>query len=334
MRSSTSNSDMTRWLGIGLVALAIWAVGATVYERQLRNVGHRPSVIDTPQLWAQERSRIYGDQTMVFIGASRTLYGIDLATVKVVMPHTRPLMLAMDGRYPLATLKALAGDPEFNGTLVVDVDAQGLSSHHWDDQAIYNRYFEDEWTLSWSLHRWLLSLFQRHWTLLNPRLGWLPMSKSWLRMAPPPFVAHDAISTRREGYLDFDRVDEAGLAQMFRADLASELQKHPPPPADDWLKTLSPVSDWVRRIEARGGKVIFFVPPVSGYQAALIEAAYPRPLYWQRFIDHYQLHGWHYLDDDELLDVILLPDDSHVDGSQKDAYTRRLLSNLQREGLL
>ena len=334
MPSFTSNSDLTRWLGAGVLALIVWAAGVIAYERQLRSVGHLPTVIDTPQLWAQERSRVYGDQALVFIGASRTLYGIDLGTVEAMVPESNAVMLATDGRYPMVTLRALAADPEFNGTLVVDTDAQGLSLHHWDDQTKYNRYFTGEWTPSGSVHRWLLSPLQSRWTLLSPRLGWLPMSKSWLGIAPPPFVAHDSLSVRREGYLNLDRVDAAGLARMFKADLERELEKHPPPPAEAWLKMLAPVSDWVRRIEARGGRVVFFVPPVSGYQAALIEAAYPRARYWQRFIDQYQLRGWHYLDDEGLLDEITLPDDSHVDAAQKAAYTQRLLANLQREGLL
>jgi len=35
-----------------------------------------------------------------------------------------------------------------------------------------------------------------------------------------------------------------------------------------------------------------------------------------------------------LLSEIHLPDDSHVDASQKGAYTQWLLGNLRREGLL
>ena len=330
----TSSSEMVRWLGAGLLALIVWAVGVIAYERHLRSEGHLPTVIDTPQLWAQERSRVYGDQALVFIGASRTLYGIDLDTAEAMMPQSNAVMLALNGRYPLATLQALAADVDFTGTLLVDVDARGLTEYNWDAQAERNRYFANDWTPSWYVHRRLLSPLQRHWVSLNSRLGWLPMSKSRLQVAPPPFVAHDAMSARREGYLDFDRVDAAGLAQMFKADLERELEKHPPPPAAAWLERLSPVSGWVRRIEARGGRVIFFVPPVSGYQATLVEVAYPRALYWQRFIDHYQLRGWHYLDDDGLLSEITLPDDSHVDASQKSAYTQRLLDNLRREGLL
>ena len=334
MPLSTSSSDMVRWLGAALLGLIVWAAGAIAYERHLRSAGHLPTVIDTPQLWAQERSRVYGDQALVFIGASRTLYGIDLDTVEAMVPQSNAVMLALNGRYPLATLKALAEDVDFTGTLIVDVDARGLTEYNWDAQAESNRYFLNDWTPSWSVHRRLLSPLQRHWVSLNSRLGWLPMSKSRFQMAPPPFVAHDALSARREGYLDFDRVDAAGLARMFKADLERELEKHPPPPAEAWLERLSPVSDWVRRLEARGGRVIFFVPPVSGYQATLVEAAYPRARYWQRFIDQYQLSGWHYLDDDGLLDDITLPDDSHVDASQKSAYTQRLLDNLRREGLL
>lgn len=330
----TSSSDMMRWLCAGLLALIVWAFGVMAYERHLRSEGHLPTVIDTPQLWAQERSRVYGDQALVFIGASRTLYGIDLDTVEAMLPQSNAVMLALNGRYPLATLQALAEDADVTGTLLVDVDARGLSEYNWGAQAESNRYFADDWTPSWSVHRRLLSPLQRHGVSLNPRLGWLPMSKSWLEMAPPPFVAHDALSARREGCLDFDRVDAAGLAQMFKADLERELEKHLPPPAEAWLNKLAPVKDWVRRIEARGGRVVFFVPPVSGYQSTLVEAAYPRARYWQRFIDHYQLRGWHYLDDDGLLDEITLPDDSHVDASQKGAYTRRLLGNLLREGLL
>ena len=334
MPLSISSSDMVRWLGAGLLALIVWAAGAIAYEQHLRSEGHLPTVIDTPQLWAQERGRVYGDQALVFIGASRTLYGIDLDTVEAMVPQSNAVMLALNGRYPLATLQALAEDVDFTGRLLVDVDARGLTEYNWDAQAERNRYFANDWTPSWYVHRRLLSPLQRHWVSLNSRLGWLPMSKSLLEIAPPPFVAHDALSARREGYLDFDRVDAAGLAQMFKADLERELEEHPPPPAEAWLKMLAPVSDWVRRIEARGGRVVFFVPPVSGYQATLVEAAYPRARYWQRFIDQYQLRGWHYLDDEELLDEITLPDDSHVDAAQKAAYTQRLLDNLQREGLL
>ena len=90
MPSYTSSSDMMRWLGAGFLALLVWAVGVMAYERYLRSTGHLPTVVDTHQLWAQERSRVYDDQALVFIGASRTLYGIDLIRLKLWCPSPTP----------------------------------------------------------------------------------------------------------------------------------------------------------------------------------------------------------------------------------------------------
>ena len=115
-----------------LCAGFIWLGGVLLYEWYLRDQGHLPSIIDSSQLWAQERSRTDGSDAVVFIGASRTLYGVDLRTVREVIPGSKPVMLALNGAYPMATLKALADDTAFSGTLLVDVDARGLSESNWD----------------------------------------------------------------------------------------------------------------------------------------------------------------------------------------------------------
>lgn len=316
------------------MAVALWAAGLSVYEWHLRDLGHEPTVIDSSQLWAQERSRVYQHGSVIFIGASRTLYGVDLATVQTFLPHSNPVMLALNGRYPLATLESLAGDPDFNGTLLVDVDARGLTQYNWNAQASKNAYFAEDWTPNWAVHRWLLSALQAHGVALNSRLSLFHALKARLTEAPSPFLAHDSLSARREGYLNFDRVQAAGLAEMFRVDLEAELKKHPPPLERAWLEELAPVAEWVRQIEARGGRVIFFVPPVAGHQATLIDAAYPRERYWQRFIDRYELKGWHFQDDPELFNHIELPDQSHVDARQKAVYTERLLNGLRQAGWL
>jgi hypothetical protein len=120
---------------------------------------------------------------------------------------------------------------------------------------------------------------------------------------------------------------------MFRVGLVEELALHPPPSADNWLRALAPVKQWVQQIEARGGRVIFFVPPVSGHQATLAEAAYPFARYWQRFIAEYDLRGWHYRESD-VFTALELPDNSHVDARQKAEYTRLLLMELKGRGLL
>ena len=137
--SSSNGGDSRRLVSVMLLAGVVWFSGVLAYEAHLRAQGHLPSIIDSPQLWAQERSRTDGSDAVVFIGASRTLYGVDLQTVREVMPGSKPVMLALNGAYPMATLKALADDTAFNGTLLVDVDARGLSERNWAAQSIKNQ---------------------------------------------------------------------------------------------------------------------------------------------------------------------------------------------------
>ena len=43
-------------------------------------------------------------------------------------------MLAVNGNYPLAALRALAEDRDFAGLVVVGIDARGLARQHWEMQ--------------------------------------------------------------------------------------------------------------------------------------------------------------------------------------------------------
>ena len=333
MLLSISNSSGKSWFMTGLLAATIWVLCLFFYENTLRKKGHAPTVADSQQLWSQERDRVSGSNAIVFAGASRTLYGIDLSTVQALLPDSKPVMLALNGRYPVATLRYLAEESDFNGTLLLDIDARGLADYYWDAQLPANRYFLEEWTPNWAVHRRILNVLQTKLSLLNPRLGFFPMLKSWLGFSPPPFLSHASLASTREGSLDFDKVDATRLANMFKAGLEGDLKAHPPKSPKQWLEALAPLKVWVSSIERRGGSVIFYVPPVSGHQFDLSQEAYPRELYWQKFINHYELKGWNFEDYPEIRSLPL-PDSSHVSASMKPRYTALLLSSLSGAGLL
>ena len=333
MHSFIFNSNCTPWWKAGLLAAAVWLCCVLSYERYLRELGHRPTVVDSQQLWSQERQRANSSSAIVFAGASRTLYGIDLGTVSKIFPGATPVMLALNGRYPIATLEHLAHDPEFRGTLLLDVDARGLAQHNWGAQLPANRYFAEEWTPNWAAHRRVLSLLQDDFAAFNPRLGLLNIIKHWLGASRSPFIAHDSLNSAREGSLNFELVNAMALANSFKDGLEQDLKSHPPLPADEWLESLAPVKNWVAAIERRGGRVIFYVPPVSGHQLELAMSAYPVRAYWQRFIQHYELDGWHFTQDVNI-QRIRLPDDSHVSAHMKSEYTATLLTALSNANLL
>src|SRR5574338_216646 len=68
------------WLSIALIALAINGVLLTAWELHVRSLGYVADLEDTPALWARqrERARNAGPEQLVLVGASRTLFDLDL----------------------------------------------------------------------------------------------------------------------------------------------------------------------------------------------------------------------------------------------------------------
>lgn len=331
--SSFKHRGITYWLLAGVLALGLALALVAAAEAWWRHQGHSPSVIDSAQLWSLHRDRVGGDNTLVFLGASRTQFGIHLPTVSMLLPDTTPVMLAVNGRYPLAALQHLAKDEQFAGTVLLDVDSRGMALYNRWMQEPYTEYYDTRWSPNWHLHRVLLTPWQARMTVARGPLGAVPAFTRWLGDQPPRRPSHVWLAANRTGTIDFTRVNPTDLANHFAVGLEKDIANNPPPPPAQWLAELATVAKWVERIEARGGRVIVFEPPVSGRQRQLAEAAYPHEDYWQRFIDHYGLTGLNYRDEPALL-AFDLPDESHVSGDQRPAYTRTLVEILQRRGLL
>ncbi|HEY7885786.1 MAG TPA: hypothetical protein VIC08_12655 [Cellvibrionaceae bacterium] len=331
--SSFNRRGQRYWLATGVTAVVLAVVLVAAAERYWRSQGHLPSVIDSAQLWSLHRSRANADEALVFLGASRTQFGIHLPTVQQQLPKVTPVMLAANGRYPLAALKHLAEDGNFNGTVLLDVDARGMALYNRWAQQEYTDYYTLRWSPNWHLHRQLLNSWQQQMAVARPTLGIVPTITRRLGELPAPHRSYTVLESNRTGTIDFNRVNVNDLANHFAVGLENDLTNNPPPSPEQWLAELAPAAQWAKTIAARGGKVIFYEPPVSGRQRSMADAAYPREDYWQRFIDHYQLTGLNYQDEPALL-AFDFPDESHVSGDRRPAYTRALIKILQRRGLL
>ncbi|NLC27561.1 MAG: hypothetical protein GX780_02185, partial [Campylobacteraceae bacterium] len=120
--SSSSSWLKRKWLTVYIVSVFLSALFLIGYESYLRSKGYSASVVDTKDLWALQRSKVYQNskKPLIFLGASRTLFGIDMKWVKKNMQEYYPVMLAINGHYPLMALKDLAKDTSFNGLVIVD----------------------------------------------------------------------------------------------------------------------------------------------------------------------------------------------------------------------
>ena len=310
-------------------------VSLTAVERYWRRLGFTPGVIDSMQLWALQRdhARQAAPRPLVFLGASRTLFGIDMLTVRAMLPGWQPLMLALNGRYPLAALRDLAEDDAFRGTVVFDIDSRGLARSNHAAQMPYVRHYHDQWSPSWRWHRQFLNHWQGRLALGNPDLAIVRVLQRRAAGQPRPELPTHTTAPDRDSRLDFQRVDAAVLAAGFERGLRAALEADPPPPPEQWQAELAELPGLIARIRQRGGDVIFYTPPVSGAQDTLAEAAFPRASYWNPFVARLGVHAL-IGNDVPALRAIPLPDTSHMDASDKPTYTRALLQTLLDRGAL
>lgn len=331
MPSSTSSSSAAErvpalpWLRLG-VAVAVLAFALVAAAEALwRAQGFTPTSQDGAALWSLTRDQATGD-ALVILGSSRIQTGFDMAYAR--QRGYRPVMLAIDATSPRRILEDLAHDPSFRGvvlcgvwaeTLVpgpLDLRAEGWLAQHrrasldtrlnQRARAAFQRTFVLA-SYNTSIHRVLRHLFDA---------GRLP-EPSYLTTDPDRGRANDfarapdLVGLRESGLRARQRVPFEWTENRFEAQIA------------EW-------QGWVDQIEARGGHVAFARLPSSGTMAALEAERAPRAGYWDTFAATIDAPTWHFEDADR---NFVLPDESHVDITDRVALTELMLDFLAAHGL-
>jgi hypothetical protein len=339
MRASTAptrqRSMAKHWLLSALLAAGV-ALGICIAsERSDRAQGVNATVRDDLDLWALERARVsaLGQNAITILGTSRILYGLDLAVLKQRFPDKTPIMLAVNGAYPLAALHDLAQDASVRGIVVVDIDARGLARYYRDMQQPQVAHYRSGVGPSATIHRRLLSYWQSNAVIADPELGLIATLARTFFAAPLPNPRHATVLVDRSAYLDFAHpgINVPGMAANFAAGVRADYLAHPPPDPATWLADLADVAADIRALRARGVKLLFFCPPTAGAHLEADLAGYPRALYWDQFARQiaeangaYALYGL----DDPIVKNLNLPDGSHVNQSDRGAFASALADTL------
>lgn len=335
MNSISKNRN--HWLLTFAIAACCCIALCTVVELHRRAQGHLPTVRDDLDLWALERARVDqpGKNAIAILGTSRILYGLDPDTLALALPGKVPVMLAVNGAYPVAALTNLARDVNFTGTALVDVDARGLSRYYRDMQQAQVRRFTTGVGPSAALHRRILSQWQAKLLLGDADLGLVPTLTRLFFKAAPPQPRHATIAPNRAGRLDFQHpnTNVAAMAANFAAGVLADYSEHPPPIPDQWLAELDDVAKDIQAIRARGGHVVFFCSATSGAHLAADQKGYPRAQYWDRFASEIaQANGASaiYAVDIPEIAALQLPDSSHIDQRDRAAFTAAVADLLKK----
>jgi hypothetical protein len=321
------------WLKAWIAALLACALVAGGYEWLLRNRGYAPTVLDDADLWSMQYDRLkHSPDAVALLGASRIEFSVDPALLSRELGGRPVAMLAVNGKYPLAVLRALADDEHFAGLAIVGIDARGMQRKHWNMQQEYLDHYRHRWSLARRIHRSLLTWLQERLVLSRSSFSLTNVIERLISGAGLPLNEHVVFRADRVGLIDYHHPDLAWTHATRVTDLEAYYRDNPPVAADVWLADLAPVSASIKRIENRGGRVVFFREPVSGESLQLDEAKFPRSLYWDAYA---RTSPAMLIDfrDVPALTTFALPDTSHIDGTDVPRFTMAFADLLKSRGL-
>jgi hypothetical protein len=354
MHSSTSNSDFARtipdvpWRGVLLAAVILSATATFGWELYARALGYRPTLNDTPDLWAEKRASVKPD-SLVLLGTSRMLFDMDLNVLEQGLGQ-KPTQLAIVGSSPFPVLADLAADESFHGTVLLDiVPAMYLAPAGPPLEAskkAVHRYHTWNYAHKWS-HRLGMAL-ESHVAFLKQED--LTLAKL-LEKIPVPDRANAMIGPALPPY--FYTLDSDRRARMFpeAAVVGSPLQQRvssgwlplftpPPPPSfipvEEFGKMMGQAVEarfaetarHIAKIQSRGGKVVFLRLPVNGPLVDQEEKLAPKVATWDRLLKESNVPAIHFQEHAEL-SAFRCPEWSHLSAPDSVEFTRRLVPYLQ-----
>ncbi len=324
------------WGRILLGALALFLALIVTWEVGWRAYGATPAYRNSDGLWAQQRRRIDNGEggATVLVGSSRMLSNVQL-DVWERLSGRRPIQLALEGTPPTVPLEQLAADPDFTGTLLIDVHGGTFRGGEGVRAGAFRRYREEgpsqrsgQWLSQHVLEPWL-AFYDPDFALATvvrrqvwpPRPGFSPRP-----MVRKLFVGGADRNQRMWTKLERDpafrnEVRNGWAAMNWGAPLP------PPPVRAKWpqkrAETIARLVAAVRRLQARGVQVVFIRHPVIGPYAAYEEQASPRAATWDAVLARSGAPGIHFADHPQLQGYSL-PEWSHMAAADADRYTAAL----------
>lgn len=326
-------------IAIGMVLLLVLLVGG--WEWYWRDFGVRPSIRNTEGLWAIQRRRIdagEGDAT-VLLGSSRVLMDIQLP-VWERLDGRRPIQLSFEGTSPVTALEDLADDPKFTGKVLVgvapDLFFSGFALH--DGAARYAR----KESPSQRVGQWLaMNFIEPHLAFDEPDISLQTVLARQAWPARPGRSWHTAVRKLAETEADRNThlwskvADDPEYRALARRIWHEDFIPSPtdPSPAEG-LKTeqeqIALAAAAVKKLRARGVRVLFVRMPTTGEYLAFENKQYPRARSWSSLLAAAGAPGI-YFEDYPQLTGYYLPEWSHMTRAEGERFTAALYQVIVRD---
>ncbi len=336
------------WKAVLATVIALTVAAAIGWEFYARSQGYRPSLNDTPDLWAQTREKVQPN-SLVLVGTSRMLFDADLDVLEKAFGQ-RPVQLALAGSSPYPVLEDLAKDTSFHGTVIVDIVPAMFLAPAGPPMEVSQKALarRRDWNLAQRWSHQLGMLLEEHVAFLKQEdltLGQL------LKRVPIPDRADAAIGPALPPY--FFTVDRDRRGRMFEeaAIEGSPLQQRvatgwlplftlPPPPkfippeqfgammGQMIEQRFQDTQQHVAALRARGARVVFVRLPVDPILSEKEEKIVPLAAGWGRLVAENGVPAINFAEHAEL-SAFKLPEWSHLSAPDSVEFTRRLVPHLR-----
>lgn len=314
------------------------------YELYMKHVESWPKGHDLENLdlWADWRAKVnhLSSEDIVILGSSRGHFDINIHLWDSITGK-RPIMLAYPGSSPYHTMEDVIEKSDFNGLMIIST-APGLFYtmkgswganrgktlvDHYYDRTYAQKFSSEVYKLIDPLFSYTQGSDLNLRTLMNriqlPNRDSVDGPTLW-----PPMVTMDKYRNIRM----IPRMETDTVLQKQQTDI----WYNPDPKnrfADSIDVVLGHYVNLVKEFKAKGGRVAFIRPPVSGYYLDMEPKLFPREKYWERMLKESGSPGYHY-SDYEASKSMNPPEWSHLNRKDSDIYTRLIIELLQKDKLL
>ncbi len=325
-----------RWTVLFIFAVFVITVGLAEAGWRLMGI-NETSVSDDMRLWSIQRD-IIGDgrnsqNIVALLGGSRMQLGFSSEVFREMFPDRKLVKLAISGSKPMAALRDLAENTEFNGVAIVAVYTLALTAKSLYDQQPYVDYYHKNWTLDAFLNREIKTFLEMHLVSMNPRVKTKDVVRYLMDDGSKLKGHYLRITADRSFYADYSKVNPDVLRER-KEERVKRLSKKAEVPvtSEQWLKRTQRMEDYARQIIARGGRVVFVRFPVDYEDWKVTHGRiYPNEEYWDVSAAHSQATFIHFSDYSQL--HFSSPDGSHLDKRDAKIFTRNLLELLDKKGI-
>lgn len=355
---SSSNHRLPKdnWLGVWVGIIGLLIISLVAIEWHLRNIGWSPSVVDSPDLWVEQRKRASAlkERAIILVGASRMQLDMDLNVLRKES-GLEPVQLAIDGTSYTPVLENLANDPDIKGTVLVSVNAYNMRKGTPEDTSTqWVNYYqcihevgEEPYRV---IHNKIIALLNNNlvtrlegakpYTIISKLAFKKPSAGNYLITAPdrsrdadynkvtmPNFYA-----ARLQRHFGAPIIKNATSFEQFFTAYQKAISSTVPVKASSFKKNLDYLITLIKKIESRGGKVIFIRFPTGKLVWEVDNRKYPKEKFWNEIerkhpasINFSNYSG---------LNQFVLPDGSHLDYRDKEKFTASLINIINQQEVL